>query len=80
MTRNLRVASFFSGIGGFDLGLERAGMNVVFQCEINEFCKKVLKKHWPHVRLESDILQLKADDILEAELWAGGFPCQLVSN
>ena len=79
MTRGLRVASFFSGIGGFDLGLERAGMNVVFQCEINEFCKKVLKKHWPNVQLESDILQLKAKDIPEAELWAGGFPCQDVS-
>ena len=79
MTSNLRVASFFSGIGGFDLGLERSGMYVVFQCEINEFCKKVLKKHWPHVQLKSDILQLEADDIPEAELWAGGFPCQDVS-
>ena len=79
MTKGLRVASFFSGIGGFDLGLERAGMNVIFQCEINEFCKKVLKKHWPNVHLESDILQLKAKDIPEAELWAGGFPCQDVS-
>ncbi|MCL2129772.1 MAG: DNA (cytosine-5-)-methyltransferase [Treponema sp.] len=76
---NVRVASFFSGIGGFDLGLERAGMKVVFQCEINEFCKKVLKKHWPHVQLESDILNLNANTIPEAELWAGGFPCQDVS-
>lgn len=79
MNKGLRVASFFSGIGGFDLGLERAGMNVVFQCEINEFCKKVLKKHWPNVPLESDILELNANDIPEAELWAGGFPCQDVS-
>ena len=79
MISELRVASFFSGIGGFDLGLERAGMNVVFQCEINTFCKKVLKKHWPHVQLESDILQLNVYDIPEAELWAGGFPCQDVS-
>jgi DNA (cytosine-5)-methyltransferase 1 len=79
MTSGLRVASFFSGIGGFDLGLERAGMKVVFQCEINEFCKKVLKKHWPLVPLQSDILELEASDIPEAELWAGGFPCQDVS-
>jgi DNA (cytosine-5)-methyltransferase 1 len=79
MDSGLRVASFFSGIGGFDLGLERAGMQVVFQCEINEFCKKVLKKHWPDVPLESDILKLNANDIPEAELWAGGFPCQDVS-
>ena len=40
----MKVASFFSGIGGFDLGLENAGMEVVFQCEINAFCQKVLKK------------------------------------
>jgi DNA (cytosine-5)-methyltransferase 1 len=79
MSKGLRVASFFSGIGGFDLGLERAGMNVVFQCEINEFCKKVLKKHWPDIPLKSDILELEADDIPETELWAGGFPCQDVS-
>ncbi|MCL2228116.1 MAG: DNA (cytosine-5-)-methyltransferase [Oscillospiraceae bacterium] len=79
MIKKLRVASFFSGIGGFDLGLERAGMCVVFQCEINEFCKKVLRKHWPNVQLESDILQVNADNIPEAELWAGGFPCQDVS-
>jgi DNA (cytosine-5)-methyltransferase 1 len=79
MDKSLRVASFFSGIGGFDLGLERAGMKVVFQCEINEFCKKVLKKHWPKVQLENDILSLEANKIPEAELWAGGFPCQDVS-
>ncbi|MDR1180080.1 MAG: DNA (cytosine-5-)-methyltransferase [Spirochaetales bacterium] len=79
MNNSLRVASFFSGIGGFDLGLERAGMKVVFQCEINEFCKKVLKKHWPQVPLKSDILELKSGDIPEAELWVGGFPCQDVS-
>jgi DNA (cytosine-5)-methyltransferase 1 len=79
MNSGIQVASFFSGIGGFDLGLERAGMKVVFQCEINEFCKKVLRKHWPHVPLRSDILELEADDIPEAGLWVGGFPCQDVS-
>lgn len=42
----MRVASFFSGIGGIDLGLENAGMEVAFQCEILTFGQQVLKKHW----------------------------------
>lgn len=75
----LRVASFFAGIGGFDLGLERAGMQVVFQCEINEFAKRVLKKHWPNVPLHSDIRDLTPDSIPDAEVFCGGFPCQDVS-
>lgn len=75
----LRVASFFSGIGGFDLGLERVGMQVVFQSEINKFGQKVLKKHWPKVPLNKDINILSAGEIPEADLWCGGFPCQDLS-
>jgi len=75
----LRVASFFAGIGGFDLGLERAGMSVVFQCEINTFCQRVLKTRWPNVPLSEDITTLSARDIPRAEVWTGGFPCQDVS-
>ncbi len=75
----MRVASFFSGIGGFDLGFERAGMEVVFQCEINPFGQKVLKKHWPDVPLHDDIQTLDVDQIPEAEIYCGGFPCQDVS-
>ena len=59
----LRVASFFSGIGGFDLAFERAGCEVVFQCERDAFCQRVLKKHWPHVPLAPDIVQLTHSDI-----------------
>lgn len=75
----LKVASFFSGIGGFDLGLERAGMEVVFQCEWNAFCQKVLKKHWPNVKLMGDINDVTIDEVPKAEIWCGGFPCQDVS-
>lgn len=75
----MKIASFFSGIGGFDLGFERVGMEVVFQCEKNQFCQKVLKKHWPHVLLKSDINKIVADDIPDADLWCGGFPCQDLS-
>lgn len=74
-----KVASFFAGIGGFDLGCERAGMEVVFQCEINTFCHKVLKKHWPNIPLQKDIKTLNADEIPYANIWCGGFPCQDVS-
>ncbi|SHO54314.1 DNA cytosine methyltransferase [Vibrio quintilis] len=74
-----KVASFFAGIGGFDLGCERAGMEVVFQCEVNSFCQKVLKKHWPSIPLHSDITTLEANNIPDANIWCGGFPCQDVS-
>lgn len=74
-----KVASFFAGIGGFDLGCERAGMEVVFQCEVNKFCQQVLNKHWPNVPLHSDIKTLEAKSIPEANIWCGGFPCQDVS-
>jgi DNA (cytosine-5)-methyltransferase 1 len=77
--KKLKVASFFSGIGGFDLGLERVGMEVVFQSEINTFAKKVLRKHWPNVFLNEDINKLDIKDIPQSDLWCGGFPCQDLS-
>jgi DNA (cytosine-5)-methyltransferase 1 len=75
----IRVASFFAGIGGFDLGFERAGMQSVWQCEIKPFCLDVLHKHWPDVPRESDIKLVDPANIPEAEVWAGGFPCQDIS-
>ncbi len=71
--------SFFAGIGGFDLALESEGFSPSFQCEINAFCGRVLKKHWPNVPLGKDITKLAASEIPEAEVWCGGFPCQDVS-
>lgn len=79
ITMSYKVSSFFAGIGGFDLGLERSGMEVVFQCEINPFCQSVLKKNWPNVPLFSDIASLIPSDIPESNVWCGGFPCQDVS-
>lgn len=79
ITMSYKVSSFFAGIGGFDLGLERSGMEVVFQCEINQFCQSVLKKNWPNVPLFSDIASLIPSDIPESNVWCGGFPCQDVS-
>lgn len=75
----MKVASFFSGIGGIDLGLEQAGMDVVFQCEILTFGQTVLKKHWPGLPLAADITQLTGNDIPDVDVFAGGFPCQDLS-
>ncbi len=74
-----KVASFFSGIGGLDLGLERAGFSVVFQCEVKPFCCDILKQHWKDIPLERDIRTLDGGKIPEADVWAAGFPCQDLS-
>jgi len=74
-----KVASFFTGIGGFDLGFENVGMEVVFQCEINKFCHKVLKKHWPKCPLSTDIKTVSPEKIPTSNVWCGGFPCQDLS-
>jgi DNA (cytosine-5)-methyltransferase 1 len=76
---SLRVASFFAGIGGFDLGFERAGMTTVWQCEKKSFCLEILEKHWPQVPRIEDIQEVDANDVPQAEIWTGGFPCQDVS-
>ena len=75
----MKVASFFSGIGGIDLGLEQAGMSVEFQCEILTFGQSILKKHWPKVKLASDITKVHGADIPDVDVFAGGFPCQDLS-
>lgn len=73
------VASFFSGIGGFDLGFERSGFDLVFQCEIDPFCNAILENHWNHVPKQTDIKKLSVSDVPAADVWVGGFPCQDVS-
>lgn len=76
----MNVLDLFSGIGGFSLGLERAGMKTVAFCEIDTAAQKVLHKHWPTVPIFSDVSQLKAQDIHESiDVICGGFPCQDIS-
>lgn len=74
-----RINSFFAGIGGFDLAFERHGFKPAFYCENNDFCRSVLKRHWPNVANANDIQQLDARDIPVAEVWTAGFPCQDLS-
>ncbi len=80
----MRVLDLFSGIGGFSLGLERAGMRTVAFCEIEPFPRRVLAKHWPEVPIYDDVRTLTAErlasDGVEVDLICGGFPCQDVSR
>jgi len=79
----LRVLDLVSGIGGFSLGLERAGMETVAFCEIDPYCRAVLKKHWPEVPCYDDITTLTANQLaadgIAVDVICGGFPCQDIS-
>lgn len=72
----MRVGSLFSGVGGFDLGLERAGMSVVWQSEIDPFAAAVLRKHWPSVPNLGDIRSIRGHAVEPVDVLCGGFPCQ----
>ena len=79
VARPFRVLDLFSGIGGFSLGLERAGMQTVAFCEIEPYCQAVLKKHWPDVPIHDDIRTLTVPRGT-ADVVCGGFPCQPFSS
>jgi len=72
----LTVGSLFSGIGGIDLGLQRAGMTVKWHSEIDPFACRVLAKHWPNVPNLGDIKAVKWEEIENVDVIAGGYPCQ----
>ena len=73
----MKVLDLFSGIGGFSLGLERAGMETVAFCENDKFCQKVLAKHWPDVPVHNNIEELDGREYKgTVDLVCGGFPCQ----
>jgi len=75
----MKFISLFAGIGGLDLGLERAGMECVAQVEIDDFCQKVLTKHWANVPKYKDVRDVGKHNLPTADLICGGFPCQDVS-
>ena len=75
----MKYGSLFSGIGGFDLGLDRAGMSCAWQVEINPYPRRILAKHWPDVPKFEDVNNVGQHNLSTVDLVCGGFPCQDVS-
>ena len=78
-SNRLQVGSLFSGVGLCDLGLEWAGMGHAFFCEVDPFCRSVLRRHWPGIPIYEDIRELRGADLPPVDVLCGGFPCQDVS-
>ena len=76
----MKVLSLFSGIGGIELGLEWAGMETIGQVEVDEYCNRILGKHWPDVVRYGDVRDLPLSSLPTPDLVCGGFPCQPVST
>ena len=80
---DMKVLDLFAGIGGFTLGLERAGFETVAFCEIEPYAQKVLKKNWPGVAIYDDVRTITAkrlaSDGIAVDVITGGFPCQDIS-
>jgi DNA (cytosine-5)-methyltransferase 1 len=75
----MNVGSLFAGIGGFELGLERAGMRIEWQVEIDPYCRGVLERHFPQARRFEDVREVGAGNLPPVDLICGGFPCQDLS-
>lgn len=74
--KQLTVGSLFSGIGGLDLGLERAGMRVIWQSEIDDYACRVLRKHWPDTPNLGNIKEVDWNNVERPDVICGGYPCQ----
>ena len=72
--------SCFSGIGGIDLGFERAGIKTIWQIEINPYCQQILRRHFPDAQRHEAIEFCGARCLSRVDVISGGFPCQDVSH
>ena len=75
----MNVGSLFAGIGGFDLGFERAGMRISWQVERDPYCRAVLARHFPAAARFEDVREVGAANLQAVDLICGGFPCQDLS-
>src|ERR1700678_1941479 len=76
----LTHGSLFSGIGGFDLGFERAGIKNVWQVEIDPYCQRVLAKQFPDAERFDDVRTVGRHNLKPVDIISGGFPCQDIST
>ena len=78
----IKIGSCFAGIGGFELGLERAIPNscTIWQIEQNKYCQSILKKHWPDSKIYGDIRTINTTELTPVDIICGGFPCQDIST
>lgn len=75
----ITIGSLFAGIGGFELGLERAGLGpVTWQAESDPYCREVLARHWPRAKRYESVQEI-GEKTPRVELICGGFPCQDLS-
>lgn len=77
----IRIGSLFSGIGGFELGLERAIPNstTLWQVEQDKFCQRILRKHWSSATIYNDVKDINKHNVASIDILCGGFPCQDIS-
>lgn len=80
----MKVLDLFSGIGGFSLGLERAGFETVAFCEFDKKAQAVIRKNWAGIKIYDDVRtltkeQMATDGIIRPDIICGGFPCQDIS-
>ena len=79
--RRLKIGSLFAGIGGFELGIERAipGAETIWQVEKDKYCQSILKKHWPNAKIYDDVRNITKHNVEPVDILIGGFPCQSIS-
>lgn len=76
----MTFGSTFTGIGGFDLGFERAGLTPLWQVENDRDARRVLRRHWSHIVCQGDVKECGVHNLGTPDVICGGWPCQDVSQ